>query len=112
MPDAEQIAASFFSAREGATLRLLPEEEREAAFFRCWTRKEAYVKAIGDGLAQPLDQFDVPLTDTPGPQLLPAGASRTEEAGWFLEAFTPAPGYAAALVVEGSGWHSVHWQYR
>jgi 4'-phosphopantetheinyl transferase len=55
LPDADQFAARFFAADEIATLNALPASQRRQAFFNCWTRKEAYVKAIGKGLFQPLD---------------------------------------------------------
>jgi len=98
--ETEGIAERFFSAREVQTLNALPEIEKPAAFFRCWTRKEAYIKAIGSGLSHPLDSFDVTLA--PGE---PPALSRVE--GWSLFALDVAPDYAAALALEGSG-HSVH----
>ena len=103
IPDAEQVAERFFSPVERAALRALPPPLRLAAFYACWTRKEAFVKALGDGLALPLDAFDVSLAPD-GPAALLAG--RGPAAGldrWELRALDAGPGYAAALVIEGSG---------
>jgi 4'-phosphopantetheinyl transferase len=104
MPDAEQIAANFFSAREYAMLRALPTSRKEQAFFNCWTRKEAYTKAIGRGLAQSLDQFDVSLVPGEPAGLLNVEGAPEEASRWSSETLTPAPGYVAALAVEGHNW--------
>ena len=79
------------------------------AFFACWTRKEAYVKAKGEGLSIPLDQFEVSLV--PGrPAALERVFSDPGEAGrWTLQDLLPAPGYAGALCVEGHGWELKCW---
>jgi 4'-phosphopantetheinyl transferase len=61
MPAQRDVAECFFSSREVAALRSLPAPLQSVAFFTCWTRKEAYVKATGEGLTCPLDQFDVSL---------------------------------------------------
>lgn len=91
----EQIPEHFFSPREVAQLRSLPNSEQTAAFFRCWTRKEAYIKARGLGLALPLDSFDVAVRPGDSPALLRAG-------NWSLQNLDAPPGYAAAIVAEGS----------
>jgi len=102
MPDADRLVERFFSPREVADYRALPAAERPAAFFRCWTRKEAYMKATGLGLGQPLDGFDVALAPGDLPRLL-AVAGRPDEADrWSMVDLNPGPGYAAALMVEGA----------
>jgi 4'-phosphopantetheinyl transferase len=106
-----QIAGRFFSRREIAMLQALPAELQGQAFFRCWTRKEAYIKARGEGLSLPLDQFDVSLD--PGEPDIVVGASRdpSEASRWSLQELTPASGYAAALAVAGHGWRLTCWQW-
>jgi 4'-phosphopantetheinyl transferase len=101
LPDLEAIAAGTLSAGELDALRRLPQAERDAAFFRCWTRKEAYAKAIGEGLAYPLSRFTVSLA--PGePARLEHVDSDPDEAGrWTLEALSIEPEYAATVAVEG-----------
>jgi 4'-phosphopantetheinyl transferase len=98
-PDAagEDIAARYFSARELSDLRTLPPESRADGFFRCWTRKEAYLKATGMGLRIPLDSFAVSLL--PGQ---PAQFLSGVESCWQLAAYTPVEGYIAAIVYDGS----------
>jgi 4'-phosphopantetheinyl transferase len=106
-----EIAGRFFSRREVAKLRTLPAEIQREAFFRCWTRKEAYIKALGEGLSLPLDQFDVwPASGEPDTA---PGAQRdpSEASGWSLQELMPAPGYAAAVAVGGRDWRLVCWQW-
>lgn len=109
--DMETIARRFFSIREYETLQSLPEHHKLEAFFNCWTRKEAYIKACGDGLAQPLDRFDVSLAPGEPAQLLSINGSAGEASRWYLGGFTPAPGYTAALAVEGGNWHVAYSQW-
>ena len=92
----EDIARRYFSAREVGDLQALPPEEKIAGFFRCWTRKEAYLKALGTGLQTPLDGFSVSLL--PGQS---AAFLNGVERDWCLEAFEPAKGYAGAVVYSG-----------
>jgi 4'-phosphopantetheinyl transferase len=98
--DAEQIATSFFSPREVARLLSLPLALRQEAFFACWTMKEAYLKALGSGLAKPLDAFDVSFGPDEVPRLAVLG-DEEETRRWRLQALAPATGYKAALVTEG-----------
>ena len=102
--EVEQIAERFFSRREIATLRALPIDLRTDAFFLCWTRKETYLKARGEGLSLPLDQFDVSLIPGEPAALLSTHRGSHEALRWSLQELTPAPGYVAALGVEGHGW--------
>ena len=95
-----QLARRNFSALERAALEALPAADQPAAFFSCWTRKEAFVKALGEGLSHPLDAFDVSLApDEPARLLAVRGGASVE--GWSLHALRPREGFAAALVVEG-----------
>ncbi len=111
VPDAEQIARSCFSARENAALRSLPVSQKPRAFFNCWTRKEAFVKATGDGLAHPLDTFDVSLAPEEPARLISVHGDPQETSRWSLEALELTSNYVAALVAEGHGWRLAcrHW---
>lgn len=98
-PDWLAIARRFFAADEAQALATTPDAEREAAFFRCWTRKEAFVKATGLGLSAPLGSFSVSL-DATAPRFI--RLPPTEE-HWSLHDIAVPKGYAAALVHRGQG---------
>ena len=98
----EQIAARFFSLEEQEALGRVPAEARRAAFYNIWTRKEAYVKARGDGLAAGLGTFAVSLGAEA--TLLRSDEGRDEVERWKLVALEPADGYAAALCGAGVDW--------
>jgi 4'-phosphopantetheinyl transferase len=89
------IAERFFSAGEVAALQALPARLQSEGFFSCWTRKEAYIKAIGEGLQIPLDSFEVSVV--PGQD---AAILKADNEKWSLHSLRSAPGYAAALVAE------------
>jgi 4'-phosphopantetheinyl transferase len=95
----EDIARHFFSAYEVRTLMALPPAERAAAFFRCWTRKEAYIKALASGLSHPLDEFDVTLAPDEPAALLHDHRDAEATSRWSMFNL-PLAGYAGALVVE------------
>lgn len=99
-----EIAVNFFSPHEVATLLGLPAPLQPLGFFNCWSRKEAYIKAIGKGLSQPLDSFDVTLRPGEPARLLRVAGQPDEPARWQMQILEPHPGYAAALALEGNGW--------
>ena len=99
-PDLEQIARQFFSQAEQSALATLPVNLRQRAFFDCWTRKEAFVKARGDGLSLPLDQFDVSLRPDEPVRLLATRPDANEAAAWEAAAVAVEHGYAAAVITQ------------
>jgi 4'-phosphopantetheinyl transferase len=109
--EVDQLAARFFSQREIATLQGLPVSLRKHAFFLCWTRKEAYIKAKGEGLSLPLDQFDVSLIPGEPAELLRTQADPDEALRWSLQELSIDPGYVSAIAVEGRGWSLSCWQW-
>lgn len=104
IPEAEQIAKRWFSAREREALAAMPPEQREGAFLRCWTSKEAYAKAVGDGLSRGLERIEVSLTASEPPTLRAIDGDPVEAAGWSLWLPPPTRGYVAALAVEAHGY--------
>ena len=99
------IAQRFFSPAEVRELMATPEHFRVAAFFACWSRKEAYIKARGEGLRIPLDSFEVSLGEE-------AALRKAEDAErWSLRSLQAPDGYAAALVAEGAGWRVNYLQW-
>ena len=97
----EEIARRFFSGREVEDMLGLPGPLQGEAFFRCWTRKEAYIKARGDGLSLALDQFDVSLRPGEPSALRRSAGGPGETARFTLRELPPVEGFAAALCVEG-----------
>lgn len=100
----EALAARFFAPGEVATLRGLPVEAKTLAFFHGWTRKEAYIKAKGKGLAIPLDEFEVAIDPARPAALLSTHPDPLDAARWTLVELATEPGYVAAACVEGRGW--------
>ena len=111
MPDGMEIARRFFSAPENQVFAALPAEARDGAFFACWTRKEAYIKAVGEGLSMPLDRFDVAFAPGEPPRLLATRGDEAEASRWTLLELHPGEGYVGALAVEGGGWRVVLYDF-
>ena len=108
----EPLAERFFSARETAALRAIPECRRLEAFLTYWTGKEAYVKARGAGLAIPLDSFDVSPILEEKTALVSVDQILLDASTWSLRPLHPAPGYLGAVAAEGRDWdvRLWHWQ--
>lgn len=94
----DEIAQHYFAPAELQDLRRQPPSARVAAFFRVWTRKEAFIKAHGGGLSIPLDAFVVPIAQS----LAPTAIHSAYGGSWWLHAVAAPPGFAAALVSEGA----------
>ncbi|KAA0682453.1 4'-phosphopantetheinyl transferase superfamily protein [Roseomonas genomospecies 6] len=109
VPDAAGIAERFFAPAERAALAALPDALRDEGFLNGWTRKEAFIKATGQGLTTPLDRFAVELApDRPVRLLSLDGALEAGDAAdWSLFDLRPASGLVAALAVRGGGWRPV-----
>ena len=97
--DVLELAQNFFSKTEITTLEKQSPEDLPKAFFRCWTRKEAFIKAEGSGLSFPLDKFAVSLDDDHQAELIETQWNPSEKKQWSLFSFTPATGYIAAVAV-------------
>jgi 4'-phosphopantetheinyl transferase len=100
--DFEQIAERYFCREEASQLLSVDgKKQRKEAFFRCWTRKESYLKAIGDGLSVPLDRFQVTLLSGSPVRFIHIGNQTSAASQWTLQHLEPAPGYVGALAYRG-----------
>jgi 4'-phosphopantetheinyl transferase len=111
MTDLESIAARFFSPREQAALAGLQGDARTEAFFHCWTRKEAILKAVGAGLSVPLDALDVPVAHDALPCVVELPRSVADVLDWSLHNVHPPAGYVGAVAMPGEGWRIIRARY-
>jgi len=107
--DAEAIARRFFSSHEQKQLSALSGAKKIEAFFRCWTRKEAYIKATGDGLSLPLSQFDVSLEEESVDALVTTRMDPAEAKDWLLQEVAAGDGYVGAICARGRTWRLTQW---
>ncbi len=106
----DEIARRFFSPAEVASLDQVPETLRHRAFFACWTRKEAFIKAKGLGLSLGLNQFDVTLQADHPVAVLRTAWDESEAKRWSLAAIDAGPDFAAAVALEAKDWQASYWQ--
>jgi 4'-phosphopantetheinyl transferase len=104
-----RFSGRFFSAAEHDALARLAPVDRLAAFYRCWTRKESFVKALGRGLAFPLDGFEVSVSAGRHRLLRACRAAPAEVTRWRMVSLATRPGYAAALTAAGCEWRVIRW---
>lgn len=107
--DIEAIAKTYFSIHEYQLLRGLPTEVQYEAFFMCWTRKEAYIKARGEGLSYPLDEFSVSLEPNIPAALLQNYRDPSEVLLWTLYHLVPDFNYIGAVAVQGRNFCIRYW---
>jgi 4'-phosphopantetheinyl transferase len=102
-PDVEvkEIAASFFSKNEIKNLLALPEQQQTLGFFYCWTRKEAFIKAVGEGLSFPLDKFEVSVEPNKPVKLLATYRQPKDVSKWSIYSLSPEANFVGGLVIEG-----------
>ena len=101
------MAERYFSVREREALFGLDPLQQLEAFYRCWTRKEAYMKATGSGFSQPSTEFDVSLRPGEPAGLLGDGVDPTEVNRWCLRDLSVPAGYQAALAIQSQGEQSL-----
>jgi 4'-phosphopantetheinyl transferase len=103
LPDWSRVATRIFSARELDELYALPERQRREAFFNGWTRKEAYLKATGEGLIDALDGIEVALAPDREPRLLRLSGDADGARRWTLRAIPVPEGFAGAVAFSSDG---------
>jgi 4'-phosphopantetheinyl transferase len=107
-PELDGVAKQFLSARELDRLEKIPEEERLPAFFMGWTRKEAYFKALGEGLTRSPTEVELYLGPSSTVEFQAIDGEGGRRRFWRIETVLPAPGYVGAVAAEGDDWH-IRW---
>lgn len=107
--EALTIAERYFSPSETDTLRALAPIQQQRAFFRYWTCKEAYLKAVGTGLIDALAQVELTLTPTDPAQLVRLPGDEQQAQHWMLQEFVPATGYVGAIALPQEDWQLKFW---
>jgi 4'-phosphopantetheinyl transferase len=112
MEEMDRIAKMNFSPQEYRKFQGVSKPDRLKAFYNCWTRKEAFIKARGDGLYFPPQNFDVSFEPNLPAQFLSVDGSFEQAKKWSMHDIETREGYAAALVVEGNDYSISHKQWK
>jgi 4'-phosphopantetheinyl transferase len=112
MEEMDLVAKRIFSPDESDKFQKISERERLRAFYNCWTRKEAFIKAIGEGLSFPLQKLEISFEPDLPARLLSVADSVEQTNKWSMHDIKSWDGYAAALVVEGNDYSISHKQWK
>ena len=105
------LVQRYFALSEIETWLKLPRERQTEAFFTCWTRKEAYLKALGQGLLAPLNSFAVSMTPGEQPPLERAVLQQQKAEDWSFYHVESLKGYVGAVAIRGRGWRLALWRW-
>lgn len=111
LSDLHSLASHVFSPTELQTLHALPPAQQPDGFFNAWTRKEAFIKAVGEGFSYPLKKFAVTLAPGDPAQIIQVQGSTEAATAWNLYLLPPLPGFASALVIKAGNWRLSCWQF-
>jgi 4'-phosphopantetheinyl transferase len=111
LPDMDQLAEVIFSRREAQICGALPTHLKREAFFTYWTRKEAFVKATGEGLSQPLDKSEPTVHPGRSARLSNMDGESGRAFGFSIFDLKPASGFAAAIAARGESWRLRCWEW-
>lgn len=107
----EMIAKRFFSRKEYDSLRSLPEEQKRESFIRGWTCKEAFIKALGEGLSHELDDFEVSMIPGEPAKLMKVKGDSEEASRWTIQYLKPDPEYVGAFAVKSRKFETKLWRW-
>ena len=105
------IARRFFSKTEISSIEQAHKSKLHETFFQYWTRKEAFLKAIGKGISFLMEKVDVSLTNGNGELTITLPGAQDEDVNWYVQDLFPANGYTASIVIEGNHCTLKYFQY-
>ncbi len=109
--DFEEITAQLFSKQENTIFKKIPKSQKLRTFFKCWTIKEAYSKAVGTGLTEPFIQRNLSFALKKSICKFKTKINAEDAFYWSITSFTPTPNYIASLAVESHNWHLQSFQF-
>jgi len=108
--EAENIVKNYFSNKESALFNTISSDQKPEAFFNAWTRKEAYLKATGQGLSQPLKEVEVNFTPGEPAKLLSIKGDTQKASEWTLKHLIPHPNYIACVAISAQNLEYSYWE--